>query len=88
MFENAGYLLGKTYFDFQSNRTAMAFDVFHFGYQQTLDEAMRERDGKLYITGTGALWIEDIFAEYFSIEDFVLADILCFNYSVFGKSTG
>lgn len=84
-FVKAGYLFGKTYFDFYSNEVANSFDMFYCDNKQPLDEAMKNHKGTRYITGTGALWIEDICAEFYSVEDFVLADILCYNYSVFVK---
>lgn len=82
-FGKAGYLLGKTYFNLRSDPSAKSFDMFRCDYFQTLHDAMRTVKGTQYITGLGALWVEDIYAEYFSVEDFVLADILCFNYSIF-----
>ena len=88
-YASAGYLLGKTYFD-QTNSSknygAATYRMFHSAeYGQRLDNAVNGRDSKDYYTGTGQHWIETIAADFCSKELFLLADIICCNYSLYGK---
>ena len=89
-YSAVGYLLGKTYFirhRTYNESTARSFHLFYSGAKhQNLDEAVKARDGKRYYTGTGAHWIETLFTEYYTKEVFVLADLVCFNYSVYGST--
>lgn len=83
MYEKAGYLLGKTYFTSYNEHNVRSYDIFYCDRMQALDEAMKQRDNKNYYTGEGALWIEDINTDFCTRDDFVLADLICFNYSIF-----
>lgn len=89
-FAAAGYLMGKTYFiHFRTHyeSTAESFHLFYSGAKhQNLDEAVNARDGKRYYTGTGSHWIETLYNEYCTKEQFVLADLVCFNYSIYGST--
>ena len=87
-YHSAGYLLGKTYFNSnqrQSDYGACNFKMFYTGYEhQNLDNAIKARDNKRYYTGTGQHWIETIDTDFCSKEQFILADLICYNYSVYG----
>lgn len=79
-----GYLLGKTYFN---TNNATSFHMFHsVSHRARFDDAIKERDNKDYHTGTGAYWMETIANDFCSKEQFVFADLICFNYSVYGNS--
>lgn len=84
-----GYLLGKTYFNQQKNRDncgAESFNMFYSGTKHSnLDNAINARDNKHYHTGVGHHWIETLSNDFCSKEQFVLADLICFNYSIYGK---
>ncbi len=84
-----GYLLGKTYFNmnrYQAESNAEGFNMFYSGTNhKNLDNAINERDNKKYITGTGLHWIETLSDDFCSKEQFILADLICFNYSIYGK---
>lgn len=88
-YETAGYFLGKTYFNIRNNHTQNHADCFHMFYsgseQGYFDKAVNQRDNKQYHTGTGQYWIETVNTEICSKEQFVFADIICFNVSVFGN---
>lgn len=81
-YEGLAYTLGKTYFP-DGNR-AENFNIFYF-HNQNMDNAVRKRDDKKYYSGTAQYWIENINSESCSKSDLVFADLLCFNYAVFGK---
>lgn len=88
-YDDVGYLLGRTYF---SSRPSMekqpgkSFLVFYSGsHHISLDNAIKERDGKNYYSGTANYWITTIDADFCTKEDFVAADLVCFNYSVYGN---
>lgn len=84
-----GYLLGKTYFNknrYIAGSNADGFNMFNSGTnQENLDNAIRARDNKKYYTGTGLHWIETLSDSFCSKEQFILADLICFNYSIYGK---
>ncbi len=83
------YILGKTYFNqrqYGYDSNADAFHMFYSGSEQTnLDNAVCARDGKKYLSGTAQYWTSNINTDFCSKEQFVLADLICFNYSVYGK---
>lgn len=65
---------------------ADAFHMFYSGSEHTnLDKAVCNRDGQNYYSGTAQYWTSNINADFCSKEQFVLADLICFNYSVYGK---
>ena len=79
------YTLGKTYFiDDYSENHANNFNIFYFN-NQNMNNAVSKRDNKKYYSGTAQFWIENINTEACSKNEFVFADLLCFNYAVFGK---
>lgn len=84
-----GHLLGKTYFNYGSygqTPEADSFTMFYSGRaHQNLDKAINNRDNKNYLTGTGNYWIETLQTDFCSKEQFVLADLICFNYLIYGK---
>jgi hypothetical protein len=84
-YDGLAYTLGKTYFtdDYSENR-AKNFNIFYF-HNQNMDAAVSKRDNKNYHSGTAQYWIENIDTEACSKNEFVFADLLCYNYAVFGK---
>lgn len=87
-FNSVGYLLGKTYFIHNDYANKLStYSIFYSTMHDKLDEEMCTRDNKRYYTGVGTFWIENINIDFCSIDDFVLADIICFNYSIFAKQT-
>lgn len=84
-YDGLAYILGKTYFsDEYSRNSAENFNIFYYN-NQNLDNAVSRRDDKKYHSGTAQLWIENIDTEACSKNEFIFADLICFNYSVFGK---
>lgn len=43
-------------------------------------------DNQQYYSGTAQHWIENIASGFCSKSEFVLADLICFNYSIYGNS--
>ena len=84
-YDSLAYTLQKTYFTYEhSKNSAKNFNIFYF-HNQNFDNAMSKRDDKNYYSGTAQYWIENICTEYCSKNELIFADLLCFNYSVFGK---
>lgn len=78
------YILSKTYFsDFYSGCKPENFNIFYYNNER-MNNAVNTRDNKNYYSGTAQLWIENINTDFCSKKEFVFADILCHNYSVFG----
>lgn len=86
---SVGYILGRTYFNQRHcgyDFNADAFHMFYSGSEHVnLDNAVCARDGQNYFSGTAKYWTSNINADYCSKDQFVLADLICFNYSVYGK---
>lgn len=87
MYAKISYILGKTYCVNNYNANLGTFSVFSSFDQSYLDAAVCARDGKKYLTGTGSYWIENINVGFCSTDDFVLADVLCFNYFLYGAQS-
>lgn len=79
------YTLTKTYFvrNLYEGK-AESFTVFYH-HDQNLDNAVNKRDDKNYYSGTACHWMNTINTEVCSEKDFVFADILCHNVSVFDE---
>lgn len=88
-YSSVGCLLGKTYFSknmISDNHGAKNYILFYSGSVQTnLDNAVNYRDNKKYHTGTGQYWIDTLANEFCSKDFFAFADLICFNYSIYGK---
>ena len=88
-FEGAGYLLGKTYCDinaYADRRMSDFQSMFYSGsYHANMDNAVNRRDGKKYYSGTANYWMDNIVEDVITKEDFILADILCYNYCIYSK---
>ncbi|MBE6990116.1 MAG: hypothetical protein E7426_05165 [Ruminococcaceae bacterium] len=88
-YSAAGYLLGRTYYNTNNRLTdygADSYAMFYSGAEhQGLDQSIDARDDKRYLSGTGKYWIETLDPAFCSKEQFVFADLICFNYSVYGS---
>lgn len=88
-YEKAGYLLGRTYFnsrEYYGRNIGESFLIFYTGSQHVnLDKAIKQRDGVQYISGTAKCWIERVDEINVSKEDFIFADLICYNYAVYGN---
>jgi len=76
------YVLNKTYFTGQSNfnEDDDSFNSF-YDHNDFLDKAVCIRDGKNYYCGTAAYWVENINMGICSKQEFIFADLLCYNSS-------
>ena len=87
-YSSAGYILGKSYFERKMGKSIErnSFKIFYGGFEQrNLSNAVNKRDGKNYYSGTGQRWIDTLATDYCSKDQFVLADLICFNYSIYGN---
>lgn len=88
-YNTAGYTLGRTYLNHLQRgpgADSLGFQMFYSGsYHQQLEKAIRGRDSKNYFTGVGQHWMETIANDFCTKEQFVLADLICYNYSIYGK---
>ena len=83
-----GSLLGKTYFshNYARNNGAISFIFVSSGSNlDILDKSIEKVNSKNYYSGTAKHWITNIAVDFCSKEEFVLADLLCFNYAIYGK---
>lgn len=85
-YKAAGHILGRTYYNPNKYKEKISgYDLFYSGRYDSLDRAMKERDKKDYISGTAAYWIENIDTTHYTKKHFLLADLICYNYSIYGK---
>ncbi|MBR2312445.1 MAG: toll/interleukin-1 receptor domain-containing protein [Clostridia bacterium] len=83
-YDKVAYFLGKTYCVRDYAQTLSSFSAFYSTNHEVFDTAVRTRDDKRYYTGVGNYWIENIKTDFCTKRDFTLADIICFNYYLFG----
>lgn len=87
-YDALGYILWRTYYDpSRYDDKYSGYDVFYSGRYDLLDLAMNKRDNKNYHSGTATFWMETIDAEHVTKEEFILADLVCYNISIYGKDT-
>lgn len=82
-YKALSYILSKTYFvgGYRYN-DAQSFDVF-YDNNTNLDRAVSEKDGQDYYSGTANYWINNININVCNKTEFVFADIICYNASIF-----
>lgn len=80
-----GNILKRTYFKNESGNNATDYSLF-YTHNSELDKVMHDRDKKDYYSGTAQLWIETINPNFVSKNDFVKADLLLYNFSIYSKS--
>ncbi len=88
-YRELGYMFGKTYFTKRYTRGdtgATSFNLMYSGSEHDFfDKVVKNVDGQNYYSGTASHWVTNIAADFCSKEQFVFADLLCFNYSIYGK---
>ena len=82
LFKELGYLLNRSYYSGNYNYEIEHFKIFYF-HNNSLDRAICARDDKNYFSGTAAYWMENIDLNTCTKQEFVLADVLCYNVSIF-----
>lgn len=89
-YSEIGYLLGRTYFPARSSGKTPDGKSYTLFYSdglshRNLDNAVNKRDNKNYHSGTAEYWISTIDQEVCSKDEFTAADLLCYNYAIYGK---
>lgn len=76
------YVLNKTYFTGQSNfnKDDDSFNSF-YEHNDFLNKAVCVRDNKNYYCGTANIWMENINMYICNKQEFIFADLLCYNSS-------
>lgn len=82
-YDALSYTLSKTYFVRKYGYDdAQSFNVFYEN-NENLDNAVSEKDGQKYYSGTASYWIDNINIEVCNKNEFVFADIFCYNAAIF-----
>lgn len=77
------YILSKTYFVSRNGYNEdQSFNVF-YDNNDNFNRAVSKKDGKNYSSGTASYWINNINVEVCNKNEFVFADIFCYNASMF-----
>ena len=80
------YIFNKTYFVGRYvENSIQSFRVFYY-YNENLSKAVCEKDKERYYSGTANYWVKSIYTEAYSKNEFVFADVLCYNASVYSES--
>ena len=81
-WESLRYILNKTYFTGRSNfnENDDSFNSFYY-HNDLLDRAVCKKDGKNYYSGTASFWISNINMKICNKQEFVFADLFCYNCS-------
>lgn len=86
LYSSAGYLLGRSYFIDRYGRDGSSFEIFNNRRCcQNLDHVIEKRDNTKYLSGTSVYLIQNLDAEFLSVNDLVTADEICANYSIYGN---
>lgn len=81
------YILNRTYFGtrYRTDAQEIGLHIFYH-HSDIMDYAKSKADDKNYHCGTAQHWIENIATEICNKAEFVFADVLLCNYSVYGKN--
>lgn len=82
-FSEIAYIFNKTYFVGRMyDNNGQSFKVF-YQHNENLDNAIIKRDDQKYYSGTAKYWTDNINTQICSKHDFVFADELCYNASIY-----
>ena len=88
-YSDVGYFLSKTYFNqwnYSSGTRADGYSMFYSGSDyKRLHNAVCSKDNQRYYSGTAKYWLEHIDINFCSKGQLIQADLLCYNYSLYGK---
>ena len=84
-YDCVGFLLNRTYHSKNNLHNLESFKVFYC-YNEYLSEAVNRRDGRFYFSGAAVYWMDTLVSDFCSKEEFVFADLLCYNISSFVKN--
>ncbi len=82
LFAELGQLLNRSYYTGTYGHEMTTFCLFYCN-NQMLDQSVNKRDGKHYLSGTANYWMETIDIDICSKYEFVFADLICYNASIF-----
>lgn len=80
LFEELGYVLNRPYTADYRNEPGSFLVFYH--HNGPLDQAVCKKDDENYFSGTANCWIDNINTSVCNKNEFVFADLLCFNCSI------
>ncbi len=81
-YDALSYILSKTYFVSRYGNDDQSFDIFYEN-NENFNRAVSQKDGKKYYSGTANYWVNNINIEICNKNEFVFADIFCYNAAIF-----
>ncbi len=88
-YESIGYILSRSYYnrlETKIDKGIEDFAIFYTTHERSgLYKIMCVLNDKNYYCGTAQYWIDNIESDFCSKDEFILADLICFNYSMYGK---
>jgi hypothetical protein len=85
LYDCISYLLNHSYYSNNNLSNLESFKIF-YSYNENLNNAMNLKDNKKYHSGTAQYWMDTLESEFCSKEEFIYADIFCYNISLFNKN--
>lgn len=79
--KNLGYIFSRSYYTNKMNEFS-TFTLFRTS-NNSIDVAVSKRDGKQYYSGLAEYWLQNVDYTVCTKADFIFADTLCFNASIF-----
>lgn len=84
LFNEIGYLLSRSYESKYATDRLDNFKVLCF-HEERVDKALQKHDNNKYKYGVASYWMENIDIDFCTKEEFIFADLLCFNVSLFNN---
>lgn len=81
-YKALAYIFSKTYFVGRYSESAQSFRAFYY-YNEQLHNAVCEYENERYLSGIAKFWVSNICTDVCSKNEFVFADILCYNASTY-----
>ena len=82
-----GYILNKTYINPDSIKYNENLGIRNFRLiDEILGKAVKRKYNENYYSGEAKYWLDNILYDFCTKEDFVLADLICYNYTIYGKN--
>ena len=85
LYREVGYFLNRLYYSKSNINQLESYKIF-YKFSEKLNKAINIRDHKNYHSGTAQYWIDTLVNDVCDKEEFIFADTLCFNISLFYKN--
>lgn len=85
LYKEVGYFLNRSYYS-KKNIDKLESYIIFYSFNKKLNKAINDRDNQNYYSGTAQYWMDTLANDVCDKEEFIFADTLCFNVSLFNKN--